>query len=196
MSAHAKVPHVVTLKLIDRVQCPGRCALTWTNDGLLLIAGETAEVSVFKPGESKKDLEDLTNGDEIVTIAAHTTNNSNDHDATADRSNKTKFCTSIFIMGCITGNVYLSDTNGKISVLVTHCELAIRYISYSPNCKTIVVCSDDGVVRLLDSNNFKVAYDIEDHDGPVLSVAWSPNGDKLASLGDDGTLMIWSTLGK
>jgi WD40 repeat protein len=196
MAAHEKVPYVMTLKINDIVQCPGRCALTWTNDGLLLTAGETATVSVVRPGESKKYLNDLTNGDGIVTIAAHTTNNSNNHDATVDRSNETKTCPSKFIMGCITGNVYLSDTNGKKSVFVTHCELAIRYVSYSPNCKTIAVCSDDGVVRLLNSDDFKVAYDIEDHDGPVLSMAWSPNGDKLASLGDDGTLMIWSTLGK
>src|SRR5712691_367108 len=34
------------------------------------------------------------------------------------------------------------------------------------------------------------------HSKGVLDVAWSPDGKRLASASDDGTLQVWNTIGK
>jgi WD40 repeat protein len=80
--------------------------------------------------------------------------------------------------------------------------------SFSPNGQLIATGSNDGIVRFWTMND-RVANcfalsphvhgDDHDHDGrndpatDVYSVAFTPNGQHLASGGQDGNIFLWDT---
>ena len=47
-----------------------------------------------------------------------------------------------------------------------------------------------GDILLLNASLAPIAV-LRGHTGAVYDLAWSPEGDQLASLADDGTIIVW-----
>jgi WD40 repeat protein len=48
------------------------------------------------------------------------------------------------------------------------------------------------LVTIVDLSNMSILRQLEGHEGDVRAVAWSPSGDRLASVAEDGTARLWS----
>jgi WD40 repeat protein len=49
-------------------------------------------------------------------------------------------------------------------------------------------------VQVWDAINGKHFYTYTGHNGPVLSVAWSPDGKRIASASIDHTVQVWNAV--
>jgi uncharacterized protein with WD repeat len=68
--------------------------------------------------------------------------------------------------------------------------LMIECMVYSPDGKTIITGRAEGV-KLLDADSYKELATLEGHTGEILSLAFSPDGKKLASCGRDNKIKLW-----
>ncbi|KAG6878415.1 hypothetical protein C0993_007016 [Termitomyces sp. T159_Od127] len=50
----------------------------------------------------------------------------------------------------------------------------------------------DKLVKLWDANNGEIIRTFEGHEEGISDIAWSSDGDHLASASDDKTIIIWS----
>ena len=65
-------------------------------------------------------------------------------------------------------------------------------VDLSPNRRTAALGLSDGGIRILDiASGQPIGQPFRAHQGNVLSLAFSPRGDKLASGGSDKTVMVW-----
>ncbi|MEY2716961.1 MAG: hypothetical protein RIT24_3304, partial [Planctomycetota bacterium] len=63
----------------------------------------------------------------------------------------------------------------------------------SPDRRTLAVGSvaRAGEVALLDARSLELSRQLPNHRGPVRALDWSPDGARLASASNDGTVKIW-----
>lgn len=81
----------------------------------------------------------------------------------------------------------------------------IRTVAFSPDGKTIVSCSDDGLIKVWDIPSWQgYVTSLSDisttrgmlhpaHNDAVRSVDFSPDGSKLVSGSDDSRIKLWDT---
>ncbi len=62
-----------------------------------------------------------------------------------------------------------------------------------PGSRRLAVAGGDGHIRLLDADSGTVLADLPGHADPAATVAWHPDGVRLASGGRDGRLIVWDT---
>jgi WD40 repeat protein len=53
--------------------------------------------------------------------------------------------------------------------------------------------NDDGAIELLEASDGRVLLTLRGHAGPVTSLCFAPDGDRLVSAGQDGTVRIWES---
>ncbi len=72
-------------------------------------------------------------------------------------------------------------------------EFVVWGMDWAPDGRYIAVASQSGHIFILDGQNAEVKFVLEGHREEVRSVAWSPDGAWLASVGDDYSMRIWNT---
>ncbi len=87
----------------------------------------------------------------------------------------------------------------RLRPLLTHKRGWITQIAWSPNGNQLAVSHVEGIhlytIRLNESDVPEIAawYPYIGHSEPVRAVDFNPDGTRLVSAGDDGTVRIWST---
>ncbi len=65
--------------------------------------------------------------------------------------------------------------------------------SFSPaTSRLFATGSGDNTARIWDTDTGTPKYTLKGHSGWVLAVAWSPDGDRLATCSMDGTVRLWN----
>jgi eukaryotic-like serine/threonine-protein kinase len=85
-----------------------------------------------------------------------------------------------------------TDAAVKVVYTFTGHSARITALAYG---QALASASLDGTVQVWNPANGVVARVYREHSGPVLAVAWSPNGALIASGGSDGTVRVWSAAG-
>lgn len=67
---------------------------------------------------------------------------------------------------------------------------AAHDLAISPDGRTLAIAGSLGI-WLADAQTLQLLHLLEGHAGAVLSVDWSPDGSRLASGGEDGTVRVW-----
>jgi WD40 repeat protein len=93
------------------------------------------------------------------------------------------------------GSIALVDaaTGTAQRILTGHTSIVVsRGLTFSPDGKTLASASFDGTVRLWDASSGTQSAKLEGHSQRVLSLAFRPGGQQLASTSDEGgTLFVW-----
>jgi WD40 repeat protein len=70
-------------------------------------------------------------------------------------------------------------------------------VALSPDGKAVACSgstpSENGFIKVFDAHNGAERFTMASHSGPVRSIAYSPQGQYLASGGDDGMAKLWDT---
>ncbi len=89
------------------------------------------------------------------------------------------------------GRVGIWNLAGGKRILELDADNVMR-IAYSPDGRLIAAgLFDQGAVKIWDAVNGKLLSTLNGHIGHVIDVAFSPDGTRLASASDDGTIIIW-----
>jgi WD40 repeat protein len=98
-----------------------------------------------------------------------------------------------FYGACADGRVRCWDVNGgsrpiREAMIDPH---GLYDVRQSPDGRTLVVAGDTQTVMLLDAQTLEPITRYPGHPGGVLSVAFHPGGQRVASGGTDGIIRIW-----
>ncbi|WP_166826103.1 protein kinase domain-containing protein [Thalassoroseus pseudoceratinae] len=86
---------------------------------------------------------------------------------------------------------YLDYAISLPSDLVMQLSASIYWITWSPNEEQVAICGSDGIVRIINAETFQVEQIFETQQGELNCVVYSPDGQFLASSGDDGTVKVY-----
>ncbi len=68
-----------------------------------------------------------------------------------------------------------------------------RTLAFAPDCETLALAGDDGIVRQWSLRDGAVVRQFRGHADRVLGLAFTPDGRTLVSAGADGTARLWDT---
>jgi WD40 repeat protein len=88
--------------------------------------------------------------------------------------------------------VYLVDTrNRKVVRTLEHAQDLVTSLAFSSDGRLLVAASLDGVVRLWQMADGKLARELPKQKRAILAVAFSPDGALLATTGADKVVRLW-----
>jgi serine/threonine protein kinase len=93
--------------------------------------------------------------------------------------------------GSLDKMVRLWDMNGKQTASATFAD-AIYAVSWEPNESRLAVACANGKVYLCRPKDLHVVLTYSGHTKAVRTVAWSPDGNYIASGGEDYSAQVWS----
>lgn len=156
-------------------------SLTWSPDGKRFVSGGHREIQIWQAGQAKP----------LHTITDKLKGRITDLTITPD--NKTLLVADS--IPAMNSQVHAIDlATGKIlrSIENAHSD-SIFDLCLSPDKKHFASVSADKMVKIWDLNTWKPVATLEGHTGYVLATAYSPEGDRLASAGDNGIIKVWNT---
>src|SRR4029079_13904472 len=102
------------------------------------------------------------------------------------------------------GTIYLRDVNGAQAPQVLRATMlagdatalmsTIGNASFRPGAKQFAVAGPEAAVTIYDLTTQRIET-LRGHPLPVRWIAWRPDGQQLASGGDDGVARIWDVAG-
>ncbi len=88
-------------------------------------------------------------------------------------------------------HVFQTDLGKVVKTIDSAHDDAIYDLAIRADGKQIVSASADKLAHVRNTENFEVTTTLEGHTSYVLSVTFSPNGNRIATGGDDGAIKIW-----
>jgi tetratricopeptide (TPR) repeat protein len=82
-------------------------------------------------------------------------------------------------------------TTGRETLLLGECRGGCHGAAFSPDGQCIAA-DWNSTVKIWDAQTGQEIFTLAGHTGPVTSVAFSPNSQRVASASDDKTLMVWN----
>ncbi|MEM8502531.1 MAG: caspase family protein [Cyanobacteria bacterium P01_D01_bin.1] len=87
----------------------------------------------------------------------------------------------------------IDRTNGQTQT-ISPAGGTINRLAFSADSKRLAIASENGVIQLWNTQTNRMEAQLQDHIGPVSSIAFSSADlDQLASAGTDGTVRLWNT---
>ncbi|MEN8259078.1 MAG: AAA family ATPase [Pseudomonadota bacterium] len=68
-------------------------------------------------------------------------------------------------------------------------------MAFSPDSRQILVGSDNGIARLLKTENGELLKIMRGHKGPLMRAIFSPAGGRIVTASEDGAAIVWDTAG-
>ena len=64
---------------------------------------------------------------------------------------------------------------------------------FSRDGKWLAIADNSSEIRYYETGTWKLFKTLTGHAGPVLELQWGPRGERLASIGSNGTMRLWNT---
>lgn len=94
--------------------------------------------------------------------------------------------------GLVDGLVQVWDVETGARVATLAPPSAVGALAYGPDGTTVATGHADGTVRLWDPHTGRVRLVLPADDGRIVHVAFSSAGSRLASVGVDGLVRVWT----
>ncbi len=98
---------------------------------------------------------------------------------------------TIGVIGTVSGRLLVGDRDGNQTWLRAHTG-EVWDFDFSPDGKWLLTGSEDATARVWDLESHELAYTLEGHHGPLATVSLGPNGHRAATVGNNGSLRLWS----
>ncbi|KAG8715772.1 hypothetical protein FRC11_000067 [Ceratobasidium sp. 423] len=84
------------------------------------------------------------------------------------------------------------DATNEFTELVAEAAgLCVRCIALSPDSQWLAVCTEDTVVKIINTTTTSRVALLDGHKKGVRSVTWDPKGRYLTTCGQDGQIIVW-----